>query len=57
MIVHDWTVFKTVIVYLLLHVHLLFDTREDQFFFFFFGDLLYKKNNLHKIFWVVMKIT
>ena len=38
MTVHDWTVFKTVIVYLLLHVHLLFDTREDQFFFFFFGD-------------------
>ena len=35
MTVHDWTVFKTVIVYLLLHVHLLFDTREDQFFFFF----------------------
>ena len=41
MTVNDWTVFKTVIIYLLLHllhVHLLFDTREDQFFFFFFGD-------------------
>ena len=57
MTVHDWTVFKTVIVYLLLHVHLLFDTREDQFFFFFFCDCLFNKNKHHKIFWVVMKIT